>query len=277
MATKMSKSNLKDYVNSTNDIILVGSALIAIVVTLLDFFGVLSNIKWLSERIPIFILLGISFLLVNVVVERRTYISKIQQTLDNIISTSVFGAQYLEDAVAVVSQIERAVRNAEENIMAVGAKSRAVNYLNAIEDNVLTKRTSYYRLLDGEYITHELHEHLKKLFPISNVHIGWTPREKFGNLVVTDKECILVFPGTNIERFSGLWLPGQTNSRRYNHYFLESFSKCLPIRTEKAIEVLCIKCNPDIAGDSTKISQVLEKELKESLTKSSIIVADNNI
>jgi hypothetical protein len=258
----MKDKEKKDALAIVNDIVLIGSAIVAIGVSLLDFLGVLDQIPWLVGRVPIITLLSLSFLLASAVIERRTRIDKIQETLDSIISSYTFGTQYLDDADTVISQLERITRRANESIMALGAKSRAKNYLSAIQEAVLQRRVIHYRLLDGDYIPHELHEHLKEIVHAPNVQIAWTPREKFGNLLVTENESVMAFPAPYLDKFSGLWLPGQTNSRRYTQYFLEAFSKSLPVRTEKAIEVLCIQCSPATAGKLAGIKRVIEEEFK---------------
>jgi len=268
------KKRRNDLLTTINDFVLIGSAIVMISISLLDFMGLLEHIPWLSERVPIITLLSLSFLLASSVIERRTHIDKVQETLDNIVSSYTFGAQYLDDAESVMSQMERITLRANESIMSLGSKSRASSYLAAIREAVLQRRIIHYRLLDGEYIPHELHEHLIEIVHEPNVQIAWTPREKFGNLLVTENESVMVFPAPYIDKFSGLWLPGQTNSRRYTQYFLEVFSKSLPLRTENAIRVLCIECSPKTAGNLPEIKRMLEKEFKLSSEEVTGIKAD---
>jgi hypothetical protein len=192
----MNETHRRDAVTVVNDLVLFGSALLSAGVVLLDSLGVLDQIPWLAERIPILALLSISFLLASAVIERRTRIEKIQQTLDNIVSSFAFGAQYLDDAAAVTTQLERITRQANESLMALGAKSSAVKYLNSIREAVTQRQVIHHRLLDGDYISHELHEHLGELVGAPNVYLSWTPREKFGNFVVTENEAVYGFSGS---------------------------------------------------------------------------------
>ncbi len=259
------KQSFRNRLTAINDVVLVSSAIIAILVTLLDFLGVLDQIDWLSERVEIITLLSISLLLISIVLERRTHLDRIQETLDSLISSYTFGAQYLEDAETVVMQMERVTRRANESIMALGSKSRAIDYLKTIEEAVKHRKVIHYRLLDGTYIRHELHDHLINVIAEPNVNIAWTYREKFGNLVVTENECVLAFPAPYLNKFSGLWLPGESNSRRYTQYFLEVYSKCLAVRTNKSIEALCLECSPETAGKPVEIKRILEEELKSFL------------
>lgn len=257
-----------------NDFVLVGSAFIAISIVLLDFIGMLDKITWLSERVDIITLLILSFLLVNAVIDRKIGINKINESLDNIISSYAFGAQYLDDAGAVIPQLERITRKADEIIMALGAKSRASNYLFLIKEAVFQRNVIHYRLIDGEYIPHALHEHLIEIIKSPIVQLAWTPKEKFGNLLLTENECVIVLPAPYIDKFSGILLPGERNSRRFTHYFLEAFSKSLPVRTEKAIEVLCMQCSPRTAGNVLEITRTIEQEIKTSSEQLTQIKAD---
>lgn len=254
-----SKTDLLTFIS---DLVLIGAALISIGVTLLDFLGVLDEVKWLSERVATLTLLSLSFLLVSIVIERKRRLDTIQNTLDNIVTTYTLGVQYLDDAESVTTELERIVRQADETVMALGAKSRAVRYLKAIENAVAQRAIIYYRLLDGDDITHELHEHLQRLVKAPNVQIAWTPKERFGHLTVTEHECVIVFPAPYRNKLSGLRLPGDMNSRRYTQYFLEAFSESLPIRTERSIEILCEKCGSTTAGNLDEIRRILGEELQ---------------
>lgn len=258
------KRTLSERLSSINDIVLASSASIALLITLLDFLGVLNQISWLKDRVETIILLSVSLLLLSVVLERKTHLEKIQNTLDSLIASYTFGTQYLENANLVTTQIERATRRANETILSLGSKSRASAYLQSIETAVVERKVIHYRLLDGLYIRHELHEHLERILNASNVNIAWNPREKFGNLVVTENECILAFPAPYMDKFSGLLLPGENNSRRYSQYFLEAYSQSFPVRTKKAIASLCLQCSPTTAGDPVQIHRILEYEFKNS-------------
>ena len=258
--TKAYRQTKADTATVVSDVVLIGSAILSVGVTLLDFVGVLDQIPWLSSRIGVLTLLSLSFLLVSVVVERKSRLERIQNTLDSILSTYALGAQYLEDFESVMLELERAVRQANENIMALGARSRSPDYLNAIQDAVLRRHVTYYRLIDGPDVAHELHGHLRALIHVSNVHTAWTPKEKFGNLTVTDQECIIAFPAPYRGKLSGLRLPGETNSRRYSLYFLEAFRGSLAVRTEHSIEAMCEECSLGIAGDLAKMRELLEEQ-----------------
>ena len=83
----MKNKKKTDAVTITSDFILIGAAILSIVVTLLDFLGVLDQVQWLSGRVGILTLLSLSFILVSLVIERKRHLEVIQDTLDNIVTT----------------------------------------------------------------------------------------------------------------------------------------------------------------------------------------------
>lgn len=241
------------------DILLITPAIVASFVVASDILG----LKIMNpERIGIATLIFLITLSLSVFLDRKTHLNAIQDTLNRITDTYTFGARYLENKQAVDLELERVVRQADENIMALGGKSRVSNYLNAIEKAVSQRSVIYHRLVNGADIPHELHEHLVKMVKAPNVQIAWTGRENFVPMTVTENECIIILPTPYRDKYSGLSLPGQSNSRRYIHDFFETFFKGIPLRKEKVIEILCEKCSPNTAGDSAKIEKIIEEEIK---------------
>jgi hypothetical protein len=258
----------KVLLNLGNNIVLVSSAMLSIAVALLDFLGMLDEVPWLSRRVAALSLLVLGVLVIGLVLERRVRLDAIQGALDNILARYTFGAQYLETSEAVVAQLEQVARQANESIMALGGKSRASSYLNTIEEAVCKREVTYYRLIDGPRISHQLHQHLRAIMHASSVQIRWTSREIFANLLVTESQTVLALPGPSVDRFSGLVLPGEANSRRYMQYFMDVFSTSVAIRTERALHVLCSHCRPAPVGDLTELARVLQEELVKSHTGS---------
>lgn len=194
--------------------------------------------------------------------ERQAAIlQSVKRTLEGILATYTFGVLYLENSESVGLELERVVHRAEDTIMALGSKSKAPGYLSAIQEAVSRQHVIYHRLINGDHITHELHEHLSVIVYASHAHIAWTPEEKYANLTVTENECIIVFPAPYLEKYSGLKLPGQRNSQRYRRYFFEALEGSLSINTDRGIEALCEKCSPGTARNSVKIRQILLEEI----------------
>ncbi len=193
---------------------------------------------------------------------QESLISSVKKTLEGILASYTFGVQYLENVEIVNSELARVARRAEDTILALGARSKSPEYLRAIEEAVSPRQVAYHRLINANHIPHELHEHLERLIDAPNVHISWTPKEKFSNLTVTESECILVFPAPASEKLSGLKLPSQANSQRYRHYFFEASEASITIETKIGVKILCEKCSPDTARKPREIRRILLKEFE---------------
>lgn len=249
-----------DILTISSDIVLIGAALLSIGTSLLDFLGILDGIPWLADRVQVLILLSTSFLLLAIVVERKSRLDAIQRALDGLVANTTIGTKYLDEADHVLNELERAAKHATESIMALGGRAKESKYLNAIKDAVIERNVIYYRLIDGTSIHHELHEHLSSIFQVPNVKISWKERGKIGYLMVTEKDCIMAFPAPYEERFSGLSLPGTQNCRKYTQYFLEDFSMCIPVERPDALQALCVQCSPESAGNASMIRDILQSE-----------------
>jgi len=254
----------RDWPSTISDIVLIVSAILAVGITLLDFVGLLDQVKWLNARLPTITLLAISFVLIATVIDRRTKLARIERLLQQSIDTYVLGVQYLENSSSVISELQDMVRKADEFIMALGAKSTATPYLDQIARKVSSSHITYYRLLTGDHITHDLHVHLDALLNTPGVQIAWNRSEKYGNLTVSEQQAIVALPTPYWNRFAGIKLPGERNARLYSQYFLEAFAKSVPVRTRRAVEALCETCSPNTARDERQIEQMLRDELSPS-------------
>jgi hypothetical protein len=190
----MNKETESNIDVKTDQYVMVGIAVLVLVFAFADlFFDALSllfpNIKLisLSVCIPKITLFVLGYLFISIAIERRKRLDYIQATLDAIVNNYSLGAQYLENREAVNEALGRAVRQADETIMAMGSRSTAVKYLKGIQEAVVDRKVRYYRLIEGPEITHELCEHLKALVESESTQIIWTPKEKFGNLTVTEQ------------------------------------------------------------------------------------------
>jgi len=255
------KKKEQDWPSMISDIVLIGSAALLVGITLSHFVGLLDQDSWLTARFPTITLLAISFVLGATVIDRHYKLARIQRLLQQSIDTYVLGVQYLEDRSSVIGELEDMVRKADEFIMALGAKSTASPYLEGIASKVSSGQIIYYRLLTGHHITHGLHTHLDALLNRPDVHFAWNRSEKYGNLTVSEQQAIVALPTPYRNRFAGLKLPGERNGRLYSQYFHLAFRKSVPVRTKRAIQVLCEKCSPDTARDERQIEQILRDEL----------------
>lgn len=277
----MSKQNKPDLSVVLDQYVVVGIGILAVLFVFTDVaFDILAflypDVKFLSLSflIPKLTLFVLGYLFVSMAIERRKRLDYIQATLDGIVNNYSLGAQYLETIQAVNTALERSIRQADETVMAMGSRSKAVKYLASIQDAIAERSIRYYRLLEGPEITHELCEHLRSVLPNDGVEIMWTHKEKFGNLTVTEHECIIAFPAPHENELSGLRLPGETNSRRYTRYFRDVFPKGLQVRTAKSVEALCPRCSPATAGNIEEVRLVIAEELKSFVDKQTGIKPD---
>ena len=265
------KNKYKKFTLAINDLIIYLSGFIAIFISILDFSGILSGIPWLSNRIHVITLLAVGLILISIAIERRLSLESISERLKVMEQSGVFGSYYISDTKKVLIQLQKTSEEATDTLMAIGSNSSAKTYLSNIEDQVKNGNLAYYRLLDGCFITHELHDHLEKIIENEHVHIAWTEREKFGNLVVTENDCIIAFPTSREDKFSALRLPGSKNSRLYTQYFLEAYSGCQRLTRKESLSTLCRDCSPESAGNAGKIKEIIaEVEPQVVLNKNSL-------
>ncbi len=80
MNTK-NKSSHSNWLNQLEISILAATAIICIVVTLLDFLGALDSIPWLKDRVPVLILLSVGLIASYIILERRSQLQTIHNDL----------------------------------------------------------------------------------------------------------------------------------------------------------------------------------------------------
>jgi hypothetical protein len=270
---KTNKFQSIDWLFLLSDIVLV---LIAFLYLGLIFFDIFWPLPFLTTDIIIKILTtGFSFLIIGVVLERRRRIDRIQKSLDDILSNFVFGAQYLENRDLVYGELEQLVRSSNESIMALGVRAEAESYFNEIYNAISTRGVIYHRILDGMDINCNLHKHLLELIKLDeNVQIVWIPKEKYGNITITEHGCIIAFPAPYKYKLSGLKLPGEKISRMYTQYFMEIYKECIPIQTERSLETLCEDCRSEEITSLSDVKRVIIGELRSQLSTDQYDITD---
>lgn len=154
-------------------------------------------------------------------------------------------AIYLSQASDVGEALVSSINSTRESIHALGARSSATKYLRAIEDAVLRRKVPYYRVLDGDEISHALHEHLRRLLTgnAPNVFIAWTRKEKYGNMTVTDACVVIAFPSPYTDRLSGLKLNGVELAAHYGRQILAIYGSDESVKMGSLdLEALCEEC-----------------------------------
>lgn len=233
-------------------------ALVVIALSVLDWTGLLS-LPWFDAQAYRIILLAVAVVLLTSFVERLTVLRSIKTDLSLLRNSGHVGARYLTDSDSVLRQLQVLVDSASEKILALGAKSTAIAYLERISRKVTDGDVTYSRLLTGDHITHELHQHLLGLINLTLVNVGWNYSEKYGNLTVSEREVLLAIPTPHPNRFRGLKLVGPEQAGLFSEVFWEAFREGMNLNNPRSLEILCEEC-----GSSTHRG---EFELKEMLTK----------
>lgn len=234
------------------DAVLIVSAVLGVAITVAHFTGWLEHAPWLAERIPVLGLLLVSLVLLDIVLERRLRLDRLSESILELSRAHESGIHYLPNAESTETATAEITQRARESILAVGAKSKRSKYLNEITEAVKGRKVAYHRLLEGLYITHEMHQHLASIVELSNTHISWTPHDKFANLLVTETDCVLAFSSPWPDRYSGLILPGAEFARQYTEYFFAAFGAATPVRTKADLEALCGKCGTAVASRNSQ-------------------------
>jgi hypothetical protein len=228
-----------------------------ILISVSDLTGVL-QVKWLENRFQTITLLAVGVVLLTVLVERHTSLSRLVLELTYLRRSALLRAEYLADSDRVVEELFALVDNADERILALGGKSTADPYLDRIGDKVTSGQITYSRLLTGDHITHELHQHLKELLSLETVTVAWTGREKYTSMTVSEKGAVLLFPTPHPKRFRGLRLEGAEHATHLGDVFRDAGSDSKKVTLPESLELLCENCGPDIR-DSALLSERLEK------------------
>lgn len=249
-----------DWAQLVGQVILILAAIVAVAAPIADLAGLLENVQWLRERIPTITLLAVGLLIAASIFDRRTVLARIETLLRRAVKSQALGVQYLPDRYSVLRRLEDTVSKANETLMAVGAKSTATIYLQQVSRKVASGDITYYRLLTGNHITHELHEHLGSLLGSPDVHVAWNYSEKFGTFTVSEDHVVLAIPSPHPSRFTGIMLPGSANSRLFTYLFLEAFRSSTPITGQQQLALLCQRCSPNAARTEKSLSELLEPQ-----------------
>ncbi len=157
--------------------------------------------------------------------------------------------RFLRNAATVTEELEEVVLGAGEQIKVIGSKSRHEPYLAAIETAVKGGSVWYDRLLCGKDISHQLHTHLRRLIDHPKVTVRTTKKPYFGNLTVTDHDCVLVLPAPQVNEFYGIRFTGHTQSLRFSDYFSTVFQAYKEasdqVQDEARLRGLCEKECPE--------------------------------
>lgn len=188
-------------------------------------------------------LIAISFLLLNAALERKTVFDKLENHIADIHELITSGTLHLSNAEAVTKEMKQLVKDSKTYVYAIGSKSHDESYLRSISNKAGKGKISYTRLLTGDEITHQLHRHCLNVLKVNKVEIRHTPKEKYGNLLVSENTAIIALPGPKRNEFTGLKLVGAESANHYTLYFTEIFERSgQKIKSVEELASLCETC-----------------------------------
>ena len=173
---------------------------------------------------------------------------------------------YFRNKSEVDSALIDLAKGSTQTLKASGGKSRIVSYLKEISKSIKCgKIKAYHRLITGDHITHELHEHLDALIDEKGVDFRWTPSEKYVNISISENHVIFVLPSPYPDDYTGIKFVTPKSVFFYAEFFNRIFnsSKTRGISTKEETNILCEKCCPEVAHDTEKIANALDT-LKEN-------------
>ena len=149
-----------------------------------------------------------------------------------------------------------------EKLLSLGGKSSGEPYLERIGTKAAKGEIRYDKLLTGNHITHELHEHLAPLITSPMATIAWTYSEKYGLMTISDETVVVVFPTPHPNRFRGLNLEGVGHVNNFSDIFWDAFKseQCIFINNTQSLVFLCDKCGPGYSDKAKIIATLREIE-----------------
>lgn len=187
---------------------------------------------------PILLVLLLYFLIVSQMFNMQTDI------LEKIKSISP-GYEFISGEDSVKKNLVETIQKTEEFIFTTGGRAREVNYLNCLNRKVLNENVKYYRIILGDHIHHDFHEHLREVVnkKPSSVYIGHEMKEKYGNMLITDEEIILYLPSRTFKGMDTvLKIADSDLARKYQLYIMQIYSESKKITEDMELKELCIKC-----------------------------------
>ena len=147
----------------------------------------------------------------------------------------------VEGVEAITSEMIEAIENAERYIFCVGGRSRNDRYLAAVRQRVLRGDVRYVRVITGDHIRHQLHEHIRNVF--EHVELGYLREDKYGGIMVTHDTVILALYSSSVPFLDkGLKIVGEQPASDYRTYVLDLFATSDRALSLDFISNLCTAC-----------------------------------
>jgi hypothetical protein len=170
------------------------------------------------------------------------YQEKIEGTLRQHLGTSEF---IFNNSQKLEKELIFTVETANEYIMTTGSRSRNRKYLEAIEKRLSEPSFhEYWRILYGQEITHELHEHLEHIIDNPKVRV-MRLEEDYGYVLVTEDRVILAFPDPEPGVFgTAQVINDKEKARSYKEFVLRlAAAPSAKHVTRDELVNLCLECS----------------------------------
>lgn len=188
----------------------------------------------LYNSIPV-VLLVILYLLL------QKKMNKFENSVREILESRIPNISYIEDGNAITTEFINAINSAEKYIMTTGGKTRNINYLSVIKENINNKDIEYYRILFGEDISQELYNHLIDIIEKDSVYVSYTPRELASFLLLTENVAFIGLPDADPKEFRRcLKIPNINIIERLAKYIRSWYKASEKVDTKKDLERLLL-------------------------------------
>ena len=185
---------------------------------------------------PLILLLVIYFLITG-------ELKKSEQRFKELLRNHLPEERFINDEKKLRAEMVFTIKKADKFIMTTGGRARDNEYLSAIEEKVLNQKDlEYWRVILGDHIHHRLHIHLEKLLKCKNAHIKWHGEERWGNILVTDDQVILLLPNPTPGAESALIVPNPQIVQNYKEFVLRVFGEAKKEVTLQTLNTLCVEC-----------------------------------
>lgn len=149
--------------------------------------------------------------------------------------------ELVEGVEAITSTMIEAVENAEGYIFSVGGRSRNNRYLAALRQRVFRGDVRYVRVITGDHIRHQLHEHIHDVFKF--VELGYLKEDKYGGILVTRDTVILAIYSSSVPTLDkGLKMAGEQIASDYRSIVQDLFNASEKPITMDFVSGLCTTC-----------------------------------
>jgi len=169
----------------------------------------------------------------------REHEERIKKILESRLPARIF----INDKNRLEEEMISIVNGSKKFIMATGSRTRVKKYLDAIEKRVKKDGIEYWRILLGNKLHHELHEHLIALYDDKKVHIRWNKKESFSFILLTENDVLLALSDPRPNIFSSaLKISDPELARDYKDYVLILWGNSQDVNKED-IEKMCVECS----------------------------------